>query len=66
LIDPRRPTGAFRLETAEEQMLGISLTIRRRAATLRHVPAPSAAGHARDIVSVDPAELAAVPAADGA
>lgn len=65
-IDGLQPAGTYRLETDEEELQGLSFTAFRRTATLLHLPAISACAHAHEIVSIDPAELAAALEADGA
>ena len=68
-LDGRQPAGTYRLVTEEEQIPGLSFVAFRRVATLLHLPADPAPGDKRprythQVVSVDPAELAALLAAD--
>ena len=64
-IDLPQPPGTYRVETDEEEIVGVSFTAFRRIATMLHIPALFASQHAHEIVLVDPAELAAALEADG-
>lgn len=64
-LDGLQPAGTYRLVTDEEQIPGLSFVAFRRLATLLHLPADPAPGATRQVVNVDPAELAAALAADG-
>jgi len=59
------PAGTYRLVTDEEQILGVSFTAFQRTATMLHTPALSAASRTRQVIMVDPAELALAIEADG-
>jgi hypothetical protein len=63
-LDGRQPAGTYRLVTEEEQIPGLSFVAFRRLATMLHLPADPAPGDTSQVVSVDPAELAALLAAD--
>ncbi|MFA5120026.1 hypothetical protein [Zavarzinia sp.] len=58
------PAGTYRLVTDEEQILGVSFVAFQRIATMLHVPALSVTSRARQVVTVDPTELASALEAD--
>jgi len=58
------PAGTYRLDTDEEEILGISFLAFARTATMLHVPAISAPGDAHEVFTIDPIELAAALEAD--
>lgn len=64
-LDGVQPAGTYRVETDEELLPGLSFDAFQRVATMLHLPAMSAPGGRRQVVTVDPAELAAALAADG-
>jgi hypothetical protein len=65
-LDGPQPAGTYRVETEEEQIPGLSFVAFRRVATLLHLPAdPAPPGTTRQVISVDPEELASLLAADG-
>ncbi|MDD3447343.1 MAG: hypothetical protein PHS60_18220 [Zavarzinia sp.] len=59
------PAGTYRVVTDEEQILGVSFVAFQRTATMLHLPALSAASRTRQVVTVDPVELASALEADG-
>ena len=63
-LDGAQPAGIYRVETDEERLEGLSFDAYQRIATMLHLPAMSAAGGRRQVVTVDPAELAAALEAD--
>lgn len=63
-IDGVQPAGSYRVETDEELLQGLSFNAFQRVATMLHLPALSAPGGKRQVVTVDPAELAAALEAD--
>jgi hypothetical protein len=60
------PPGAYRVITEEEQLEGLSFAAFQRTRTLLFLPANSLPGKAREVVDIDPNELAAALAADAA
>ena len=58
------PAGTYRLDTDEEEILGISFLAFARTATMLHVPAGSMPGDAHEVFTIDPIELAAALEAD--
>jgi hypothetical protein len=63
-IDGVQSAGTYRIETDEELLEGLSFEAFHRVATMMHLPAMSAAGGRRQVITVDPAELAAALEAD--
>ena len=63
-LDGPQPAGAYRLETDEEEVEGLSFAAYRRTATLLHLPARSISRRTTEVVPVDAAELTAALAAD--
>lgn len=63
-LDGVQPAGTYRIVTDEEEIVGISFLAFRRTATLLHVPAIEISKTARQVVSIDPAELDAILEAD--
>jgi hypothetical protein len=59
-----QPAGTYRLVIDEEQIPGLSFVAFRRVTTMLHLPADPALGVLRQVVDVDPAELAGALAAD--
>jgi hypothetical protein len=64
-LDKAQPAGTYRLVTEEEEIPGLSFVAFRRTAILLHLPALPATGATHQVVSVDPAEWAAIVEADG-
>jgi hypothetical protein len=64
-LDVAQPAGTYRVETDEELLEGLSFDAFQRVATMLHLPAMSASGGRRQVITVDPAELAAALEADG-
>ena len=58
--------GTYRVVTEEEQIPGLSFVAYRRHSTTLYLPANPAPGQLREMISVDPAELAAILEADAA
>lgn len=65
-VEGPQPAGTYRLETEEEQIEGLSFNAFRRLAMTLHLPADPLPGGTRQVVQVDPAELAAALATDAA
>ena len=63
-LDGPQPAGAYRLETDEEEVEGLSFAAFRRATTMLHLPALSSSSRTTEVVPVDAAELTAALAAD--
>ena len=63
-LDGPQPAGAYRLETDEEEVDGLSFVAFRRTATMLHLPALSSSRGTAEVVPVDAAELAAALEAD--
>lgn len=63
-FDRAQPAGNYRLVTEEEPLEGLSFAAFQRVRTLLFLPATSLPGHAREVVEVSPAELAAAVVAD--
>jgi hypothetical protein len=58
------PCGRYHVIIEEEQLAGLSFAAWQRARTLLFLPANSLPGRAREVVPVDPGELAVALAAD--
>ena len=65
-IDGLQPAGTYRLDTEDELIDGLSFNAYRHMATVLHLPADPAPGRTRQVVQVDPRELASALAADAA
>lgn len=63
-FDEPQPPGRYHLITDEEPLQGLSFTAYQRVRTLLYLPANYRAGRARQVVEIDPAELAAAVVAD--
>jgi hypothetical protein len=63
-FDQPQPAGLYRLVTEEELIEGLSFEAFKRVRTLLYLPAESLPGRAREVIDIDPAELAAALAAD--
>jgi len=63
-VDGVQPAGTYRVETDEELLPGLSFQAFQRVATMLHLPAMSAVGRTREVVTVDPTELAIALEAD--
>jgi hypothetical protein len=63
-LDHAQPAGRYRLVTEEEPLEGLSFEAFRRVHTLLYLPAEARPGRAREVIDVDPAELAAAVVAD--
>jgi len=63
-FDQAQPAGDYRLITEEEQLEGLSFAAFQRVRTLLYLPANPAPGQTRQVVDVDPIELAEALAAD--
>jgi hypothetical protein len=63
-LDREQPPGAYRVVTEEERLEGLSFEAFQRLRTLLFLPANARPGQAREIVNVDPGELAAAVVAD--
>jgi hypothetical protein len=66
VLDGAQPAGAYRVETEEEQLPGLSYSAFQRMRTLLHLPANPAPGQTRQVIEIDPMELSAALAADSA
>jgi hypothetical protein len=64
-IEEVQPAGTYRIETDEELLEGLSFQVFHRVATMMHLPAMSGTGGRRQVITVDPADLAAALEADG-
>jgi hypothetical protein len=58
-LDETQPAGNYRLITEEEHLEGPPLEVFQRMRTLLYLPANALLGRAREVVDVDPVELAA-------
>ncbi len=58
-IEGIQPAGTYQVSTDEEQIAGLSFLAYTRIATLLYLPAGAKGDSTRQIVKVDPAELAA-------
>jgi len=58
------PSGSYRVITEEERLEGLSFDAYQRTCTLIFLPGDALPGRAREIVPIDPNELAAALAAD--
>jgi hypothetical protein len=65
-IDGALPAGTYRVSVDEEEIEGLSFSAFQRVATMLHIPANPAPGRRRELVQVDPQELAGALAADAA
>jgi hypothetical protein len=63
-VDGIQPAGTYRVSVDEEEIAGLSFNAFQRVATMLHLPANPAPGHTRELVQVDPQELAGALAAD--
>jgi hypothetical protein len=63
-VDGVQPAGTYRLVTDEEQISELSFVAFRRMSTMLHLPATPSPGCRRDVVCVDPVELAEALKAD--
>lgn len=65
-VDGVQPAGTYRLVTDEEQIPGLSFVAFQRMTTTLHLPSSPSPGCKREVVNVDPAELADALNADAA
>jgi hypothetical protein len=65
-VEGVQPAGTYGLVTEEKQIPGLSYAAFRRTATMLHLPANPVSCTARQVVLVNPVELAEVLAADAA
>ncbi|HSI01667.1 MAG TPA: hypothetical protein VLA02_13775 [Reyranella sp.] len=63
-LDRAQPAGNYRLVTEEERIEGLSFEAFQRMHTLLYLPANSGPGRAREVIDVDPAEIATAVVAD--
>ena len=63
-LDRAQPAGDYRLLTEEEPIEGLSFAAFQRVRTLLYLPANALPGRAREVIPVDPAELAAAVVVD--
>jgi len=68
-LEHEQPAGSYRLVTEEERLEGLSFDAYKRVATLLYLPAlptlgTPTSGRAREVIDVDPAELAMAVVAD--
>ncbi len=63
-LDAPQPPGTYRVLVDEEQLEGLSFVAYRRVATMLCIPAIEASSSLRQVVLVDPVELAAAIGAD--
>lgn len=64
-VDRPLPSGSYRVVTEEDALEGLSFDAWQRMRTLLFLPAHAPPGTAREVVPIDPDELAAAFAADG-
>jgi hypothetical protein len=57
-LDGMQPAGTYRLVIDEEELPGLSFQAFQRLRTMLYLPANGLPGHLREVVIVDPAELA--------
>jgi hypothetical protein len=57
-FDRAQPAGSYHLITEEEQLEGLSFAAFQRVRTLLYLPANALPGRAREVIDVDPNELA--------
>ena len=65
-LDRPQPPGTYRVVTDEKQIEGLSFFAFHRTATWLHLPAIAISEHPKEVVVVDPKELAAALEADAA
>jgi len=65
-VDGVLPAGTYRVSVDEEEIEGLSFRAFQRVATMLHLPANPAPGGRRELVQIDPQELAGALAADTA
>ena len=65
-LDGPQPPGSYRLLTEEQRLEGLSFDAFQRVRTLLYLPANARPGQVREVIEVDPAEVAAALAADAA
>ena len=65
-FDGPQPPGTYRVVTDEKQIDGLSFFAFQRTATSLHLPAIAISEHPKEVVPIDPKELAAALAADAA
>jgi hypothetical protein len=63
-LDREQPSGAYRVVTEEERLEGLSFAAFQRLRTLLFLPANARPGQGREVIDVDPGELAAAVVAD--
>jgi hypothetical protein len=63
-FDQAQPAGSYRLLTEEERLEGLSFAAFQRVRTLLYLPANAPPGRAREVIDVDPTELAAAIVVD--
>jgi len=63
-IDGAQPAGTYRLFVDEADLSGLNFVAFQRMATMLHLPAIETSVRARQVISVDAAELDAATAAD--
>jgi hypothetical protein len=63
-VDGVQPAGTYRVSVDEEEIAGLSFSAFQRVSTMLHLPANPAPGRTRELVQVDPQELAGALAAD--
>lgn len=63
-FDHPQPAGSYQLVTDEERLEGLSFAAFQRVRTLLYLPANGRPGRARQVVEIDPAELAVAVVAD--
>ena len=63
-FDRAQPAGTYLLITEEERLEGLSFEAFQRMRTLLYLPANALPGRTREVVEVDPVELAAARVVD--
>lgn len=64
-LESAQPAGTYLVVTEEEQIENLSFSAFHRTATLLHLPALGVPSAIRQVITVDPDELARAHAADG-
>ena len=63
-FDHAQPAGNYQLVTEEEPLQGLSFAAYHRVRTMLYLPANARPGRARQVVEIDPAELAVAVVSD--
>lgn len=63
-FDQAQPPGSYQLVTEEEPLEGLSFTAYHRVRTLLYLPANARRGRTRQVIEIDPVELAVAVVSD--